>query len=932
LLEWKTEKDSEFPSAQGSLQYLDSKLFVFGGVKKIEEGVDEMTDVLRYDLKLQEWITIKTEGFLPKVQFSSYVYDGTFYAFPGWSQSRAVMQSTVQTWKLGQKTWKDSDLQSFELAEYGFFALASSVYIFSGRSSGGLTNGLTLIKLSKSESQVLTASSSNPGPLSYPSLTSISQFIVLFGGVTPIGRSNELWTFDILSLSWNKVQTSGDLPSPRSHCGISSQGDTLVVWGGKSETGPVNDMFLLNFKSKYWIQIPVSSELQPSARYGPCIALDLPFFYLFGGKASDGISSTLWKFDFESFTYSIVKSNSKLEAGFNQYCELVNDEKKSLFIAFGTGALDKPLGNVTSFDFGSNKWTTLFEATEEISRSDSVIFHSNNELFILGGQSWSSFLYKNILKVDLGLKSSESLSKDLEKYLYASGGKFLRDSLYIYGGGGYFSTVPQPFESLSQFFQVNIKDLCPSCAKDCGPGSYFSDSQCFLCPAGTFSMMHNSTSCESCPVGTASKVKGASSERQCYPCDEGFYSDVSGSSSCLKCAEGFNCPVGSSISYDNKLNDYVESEQPKMLTRKTEEAARIGGAIQIAVFVLGFFILFVLIFTEKTRKIIKTIDMYTDKHNYELDVPMIKTKTFFGSFFSMVFIIVALILVIQTIILYQLDNESESKRLIPVVIIQDTLDNGFLADFNIKLSLHNYGGKCSTSKNTCVQELSVSLNSIKRNSYSTSCKKTSENTCIFELSCNTCQVSVESTILFSMKESFSYSTAVELNFTSDSSIPDKPSKISTLKTSEKGKLLRGPDPTIFFFSLIPSLFEKDGKDEKTGYHVTSEAAAVEGTSVTPEQFGFTSYQYVLVKVSSDNNALFTERKTIYTLFLLIMALIGSVVGMMNIIGGAMGFVEGNYLAKKTAFDKDKKNQQLKDNRKMALKNLTTDDDYTRGDI
>ena len=149
--------------------------------------------------------------------------------------------------------------------------------------------------------------------------------------------------------------------------------------------------------------------------------------------------------------------------------------------------------------------------------------------------------------------------------------------------------------------------------------------------------------------------------------------------------------------------------------------------------------------------------------------------------------------------------------------------------------------------------------------------------------------------------------------------------------AESGKLFKGPDPTTFYFSLIPSLFEDDSS-EKTGYHVTSQAASVPGTSIPPDQFGIASYQYVLVSVSSDNNSLYTERKMIYTLFLLIMALIGSVVGMMNIIGGAMSFVESQYLARKTAYDKGQKNQKLKDNRKMALKNLTTEDDYTRGGI
>lgn len=824
-------------------------------------------------------------------------------------------------------------MPSIALSDYTAFTFSSTVYLFGGRSETSLSNQLLSISLSKSSVSELSTQSVNPGPLSSPSLTSISKFIVLFGGNKKGSKSNELWIFDVQEIVWEQVSTSGDLPSPRSHCGIASQGDVIVVWGGQGTVGYLNDFYLLNFKERNWMKVPVLSQVQPSQRFGPCIVLDLPDLYLVGGKDMNGISQTLWRFDFEVLEYSVLDNDATFEPGFSQYCELLkSNDSLTLNLGFGTGEIDQPLGYIQSFDFTSKKWSSLFTpSTSKPSRSDSVIFRSSSQIYVLGGQSWSNFLYKSIQSIDLDSNSSSILPTSLPQYLYSSGSQLIQSSIYIYGGGSHFTSIPQPNQPRSQFFQLNPQDLCSKCSESCSPGSYISGSECKLCPAGHYNSDFDSNECLACPAGTENKVLGASSSRQCYPCKEGFYSSSSGSSECLKCAEGFNCPVGSSGSASSSLSDFVVSDQPGMLKRNTAEANRIGGSIQIAVFVVGFFILFVLLFTEKTRNIIKTIDMYTDKHNYVLDVPMIKTKTFFGSVFSMVFFIVALILVIQTIILYVMDNVMENKRLIPVVIIQDTID-GFKADFSVKLVLHNYGGLCVDDQGQCVEEFDVELNDVNRESFSTSCEKSIEdNTCVFELKCYTCEVSVESTILFIMKEIFSYSTAIGVNFTSDSSIPDEPSKISTLIVAESGNLFRGPDPTTFYFSLIPSLFEDDDS-EKTGYHVTSQAAAVAGTSIPPEQFGIASYQYVLVSVSSDNNSLYTERKMIYTLFLLIMALIGSVVGMMNIIGGAMSFVESQYLARKTAYDKDQKNQKLKDNRKMALKNLTTEDDYTRGDI
>jgi len=85
----------------------------------------------------------------------------------------------------------------------------------------------------------------------------------------------------------------------------------------------------------------------------------------------------------------------------------------------------------------------------------------------------------------------------------------------------------------------------------------------------------------------------------------------------------------------------------------------------------------------------------------------------------------------------------------------------------------------------------------------------------------------------------------------------------------------------------------------------------------------------VLSVSRDINALYIVRTTIYTETLLVMALIGSIMGVMRMIGGAMSFVESNYLAQKAKQENNNKVKKLEDNRKLPLKNLVTEEDLVK---
>ena len=908
---------------------MNEKLYTFGGVNEDKIG---FSDLIVYSLGEDTWSLVETEDFKAKTLFSGGAYKDTLFALSGWDESTYTISAEIQSLTPSTKTtWTGSELEDIPLVNYASTQSDSIIYIFGGRSEASISNSLLKLDLDGNSVTVLSENFENPGVLKYSSMVVVQRKIILFGGERYGKKNSDLWVFDLETEAWELEMTIGNTPSPRSHAGITAQGDVVVILGGQGEFNLLNDLYLFNFKTKRWIMLEPESILRPNQRYGPCVSIDLPKIYIFGGKSNEGISSVLWEYNTEDNTYTILETNTKFESGFGQYCEIFKEnQKSSLFLAFGTGNIDNPLGYVYSYDLDEGVWSELYQVENfKFNRSDAIVKKVSKYLFVVGGQTWDRETYNSIQVFNYEDGKVEEISESLDKPVYAPAYTYVGDQLFVYGGGGVYGSILLSYQASSEFFKFSLRESCTDCNILCSPGTYFSAlDTCTPCKKGTYNDQYGASECEKCPEGTENNVLGASSERQCYPCQEGFYTSSKGTAQCLKCLESYSCPVGSKSVYSSNITDSISSDQPAILKRNTAEADRIGSSIRTAVIIFGIFILLILLFTEKTRAIIKSIDTYNALHNYQLDVPMYRRKTFFGSVFTMIFIIIALVLVIQTLILYFMDNLSESKRLIPIVILEDTVDN-FQADFDVKVTFYNYGGECSNDDEECVSDFEVTLNMISRESYSLSCKK-SGNNCVFTLKCYTCEVNVESSILFALREPFSYSTAVGVKFTSDSSIPNEQSIISAVKAADSGSLFRGPDPTIFYFSLIPSFFEDDD-GKKTGYHVTTQATPDAGSMIIPEQFSYTSYQYVLLSVSRDLNALYTLRLITYSLFLLIMALIGSVIGIMNVIGGAMSFVESNYLERKAKKERNDKNEKLMENRKMALKNLTTEDDYTKGE-
>ena len=918
MLEWTGYSTTNPPVFNGNIIASNDNLYVFGGVSRSGKP---NSSTYKFNLTDKSWDEVSTSYSLNKVYFGSGVYSDKIYALAGIQPSNLVTKPKLDVFNVLTQKWAQSSTFAPEVVEYASGQISNSIYIFGGHNSTHITNELLEFELSTGKISTLSKNFINPGAVRYGSLVSISSSLILFGGTKAGKKLNDLWKFDLKKQTWSKLKTFGITPPARSHAGIICQGDILVIWGGQGEDSYLNDAYFYNFKTNIWAQID-AGIFQPNPQYGTCVALNFPLLYMFGGNTNAGTSGTLWLYDFSSNEYSLLEQKLEFTAGYNRFCDIQKTSNDMyLYIVLGTGDMSKPLGSIERYSFASQSWKTAFTFENFANnRSDAAIKIVNHKAYIFGGQTWGTKVKREIQIVDLKKGTSNTYKTQLPAPIFSAASAYSGNKLYAYGGGVEYGSQIVPLWASSSFYSLDLSIIEGQIQSLCSPGTYFSSKKCLFCPFGTFNPDYGQDSCQVCVEGTENPIFGAQSERQCYPCNQGFYSNESAQAECLKCPESYACPVGSSEFLLKHRDDKITSEQPGMLSRRTAEANQLGATIQIIVIIIGVFIVVILFTTEKTRKVLVSIDLYNSLHNYELDVPMMMRKTFFGSIFSMIFIILALILLIQTLILYFMDNVAEDKALLTMVLLEDQVDK-FYADINVEIVFYNYGGNCVGSL-IFVEEVQLNFDGVTRQF------EKSKNSCSIFLKYENCEVNVESRIVVSLRETFSYSSSIYVKFESGSGIGNKKSSITAEVTAEAGKIFRGKDPTVFAYSLIPSLFDYDGS-EKTGYHVTITSAPIAGTMIYPDDFGYTDYQSIVLSVSRDINALYIVRTTIYTETLLVMALIGSIMGVMRMIGGAMSFVESNYLAQKAKQENNNKVKKLEDNRKLPLKNLVTEEDLVK---
>ena len=316
------------------------------------------------------------------------------------------------------------------------------------------------------------------------------------------------------------------------------------------------------------------------------------------------------------------------------------------------------------------------------------------------------------------------------------------------------------------------------------------------------------------------------------------------------------------------------------------------------------------------RNRIKSFDLFAAAHNYELNTPLILSKTKIGSLFSLIFFVLSLILVGTSLLIYSLENIAELKILQPLSVLQQTAGL-FYSDINVTATFAFYGDVCEAN-NECSPDITVIPSDFYVLNGTYDCQNI-DGSCVVALICAHCVLGSEASVKFTLDSTYSYSPFIGINVSATSSIPESISSIYSSLTAPDNMIFIGSTNSYFYFMLTPSFFSSEISQfpaNSTGYHVSEQRFPVSGSIHSVEDLPTVTNLGVTVFLTESSSGLYTERYLIQSFLILISSILGSVVGLMGAIRFIMRQIENNYLIYTRSVKKKISLKKLKLQRKI----------------
>jgi hypothetical protein len=356
---------------------------------------------------------------------------------------------------------------------------------------------------------------------------------------------------------------------------------------------------------------------------------------------------------------------------------------------------------------------------------------------------------------------------------------------------------------------------------------------------------------------------------------------------CKECPQGNNCPTGSrdpANTIEKTATTY--SVQPN-LYQGVNLDSELALIQYLGALITGISLILILAIP-KLSDLIKKFDLYSTQHSYD-------------GVFSLIFIGASFVLTTSVLVIFIWGNISESKSLIPLVILESEVKD-FATNFEVEISLENYGDKCvkNNDKDICSDLIDVNSENIDRKQVLMKCYISLSRTCKVRYICSNCRVRSKATINLIFQEKLSYASGISVNVTSDSSIPESRSSVYSSISPQAGFIFIGPSPNAFYFTLTPSYFTSSVSkfpSQLIGYHVDSSVLPTTGSQNLIENLSVTAQISVTIILEQILVGLYTSRFAKQSTLLLISGIFGTVTGLMGIVGIIMGKFEGFFKEK-----------------------------------
>ena len=174
-----------------------------------------------------------------------------------------------------------------------------------------------------------------------------------------------------------------------------------------------------------------------------CVVLDLPYFYIIGGRTVTGLTYDFWQYNFTDNQFYLRRSTDVHTDTplFKHTCFLsIKDDNKYVYVFFGSQSIDdNPYCGITRFNI-----TDLTQVTTEIistsvsdfpCRTESALAFFGGVLFGFGGQSLTKNTFNDIFYISFYQKYQENSYSDLlNEPLYSSAFTQFGNSFIFFSG------------------------------------------------------------------------------------------------------------------------------------------------------------------------------------------------------------------------------------------------------------------------------------------------------------------------------------------------------------------------------------------------------------------------------------------------------------------------------------------------------------------
>ena len=423
----------------------------------------------------------------------------------------------------------------------------------------------------------------------------------------------------------------------------------------------------------------------------------------------------------------------------------------------------------------------------------STLVRFGDKSLVIGGAFFSLYMINPILIYDHKNFECEYLDYLEDIVLYGHSAVHYKKSIIIFGGGGvikYIASIMKIYNNLYKLSFSNEDLIKPTCSE----GSIGID--CRLCRKGTY---FDKGKCIECPAGTHNEVVGSTNLDQCIPCEYGTFTNKTGSVLCYDCLTSFYCPIGSSIPKSHLITTQNKTVQPSEYKSQKTFVSNINSTLWY-----GFSLIFIIFLVLSVKftpiyNFLQNRDIFVESHDKKLNIPVVYIKTRIGGTFSIAFILASLITIAVSALNFYYDNIIEIRGTVPVILLEDKVVS---KDFYLNFTFYTYGGKC-LERGKCHSRISSELKGLEYDSNTFTCHKFGDN-CIIEIQIKNAYLTTKQPqITISLKEYQSYASALSINISSSSSIPNQISSVFTyIQAPTNEKVFKGITSSMFCSDIL----------------------------------------------------------------------------------------------------------------------------------